>query len=325
MSKHLDIIATLGPTLLSEEELVNIKKRGATILRINGAHSSPSNADRVIKRIRQYSIDIKIMIDLPGNKIRTTTLEIPIKLEKDAVFKLEAYQVNHPNFFELVSPGTIITAHDSEYTFEVVSALKECLELKSHVNGMLKSNKGLHVVGNVQDQFDFIFEKDQELIEVALENKIDYLAASFVRTAADIREVKEIIGDRKIELISKIETKMAVEHVDEIFEEVNYILIDRGDLSSSVGLLDVVPAEEYIVSQARKKKGIKVFLATQFLTNMLHSPIPSIAEVFSLYKVVFEGVDGIQLSEETAIGEYGPECVDTIKAVFEKVKNNKES
>jgi len=220
-----------------------------------------------------------------------------------------------------VPVGTKITAYDSTYTFELVEADKDKLSLRSFVDGNIENNKGLYI-DNIQDDMEFVFPKDRELIRIALANEIDFVAASFVRCAADIHQIKALLGSSTIQLISKVETKKAVENIQEIVEEVDIILIDRGDLSSAVGLLEIPYYEEKIVREARGKEGLKIFLATQFLFNMVHSPIPSIAEVVSLYKALSEGIDGIQLSEETAIGKYGPRCVEVIREIYIKGRKN---
>ena len=321
MSKTFDIIATVGPSSFKREEIEGLKKSGATILRVNGAHGSPEYIDQTVKRIKKYDLGLKIMIDLPGNKIRTANLDEPIRLKKGELFELEAFQVNHSGFFKHVSSGVQVSAYDSTYTFEIVKFDEDKLILKSFVDGELENNKGLHI-DDIQDDMDFVFDKDKQLIKVALENEIDFIATSFVRTAQDIQEIKTLLGKSQAVLISKVETKKAVENIQEIIEEVDYILIDRGDLSSAVGLLEISYYEEKIVKEARQKSNLKIFLATQFLFNMVKSPVPSIAEVVSLHKAVSEGIDGIQLSEETAIGDYGPKCVEVIQSVYCKNLKN---
>lgn len=318
MNKPFDVIATLGPSASTLEQITALRNQGVTVVRINGAHNCPESMDKTIKRIKAYELGIKIMVDLPGNKIRVANLEYPIKIEKGKSFRLESSQVNYNGFFKKIKKGAKISAYDSRYTFELMDVEDHALVLKSDTTGVIENNKGLHI-DSIQDEMNFVFEKDRRLINVALDNEIDYLAISFVRRADDIRDIKEIIGGRKIHLISKVETRQGVENIEDITREVDTILIDRGDLSSAVGLLDIVACEEEIVKKARGKKDVKIWLATQFLTTMLNSPIPSIAEVFSLHKVISEGIDGIQLSEETAVGEHGCKCVQVILDVYKKL------
>jgi pyruvate kinase len=190
--------------------------------------------------------------------------------------------------------------------------------LLSHSDGLLLSNKGLHARG-IHSEIPFLFERDHDLIKAACPAGINYLAASFVRTADDVREVKKLISEKNIYFIAKVETAAAVKNLSSILDEIEAILIDRGDLSTEIDILKLAMVQEKIIAEGLRRKK-HIYLATQFLKNMETNPIPLISEVIDLCKTVSSGIRGIQLSEETAVGRYPVECV---KLVFDALAANK--
>jgi len=310
-------IVTVSPATVNTEILGNIDSKGDCIYRLNGAHVNSEQATRMITDIRKILPNAKIMIDLPGNKIRTK-LEAPIKLVKDKCIGISSEQLNYPDFYKLVNVGDIVYANDYKYSFRVddIGIEDKLVILQSNNDGELKTGKGLHVNG-INKQLPFLFDRDLELINCSVINKIEYLSMSYVRDKADILEVKNILkkSNSKLELFAKIETEDAVKNLGEIFEVVDNVNIDRGDLSADIGLENLPRTQERIVRSAiRANKNI--FLATQFLTNMETYPIPLISEIIGLHDSILNGISGIQLSEETAIGKYPVECVELVFNVY---------
>ena len=319
MLNEFTLIVTVGPTLLNQAKLQHIDKLGSIIYRINGAHADADGARHIIQILRSILPDARIMIDLPGNKVRTANLLEPIRLKKDEVFELHKFNLNFTGFHKYLSPGDIILANDAIYKLSVEKIENEIIYLKSHSDGLLQTNKGLHSLG-VNEKLPFLFERDKQLIETAIDEKISFLSLSFVRNTADIKQAKEILKARnatQLEVIAKVETRAAVENLGSILFEVDIINVDRGDLSSDVGMLRLPRIQDRIVESALRAKK-NVFLATQFLKSMEHNPIPYIAEVVDLHKTIKAGITGIQLSEETAVGEYPEKCVEL---VFDSLKN----
>jgi len=167
----------------------------------------------------------------------------------------------------------------------------------------------------------FLFEKDKGLIELANKYNLAYIGLSFVRTKEDIVEAKKLITSDSI-IISKVETLAAVKNLVEILTEVEYILIDRGDLSTEIGLVKVPAYQDYIIDKA-VFHGKKVFLATQFLKSMELNPVPTIPEVIDLYNTLKKGIYGIQMSEETAVGKYPKLCLDTIAGLIDEINEER--
>ena len=211
--------------------------------------------------------------------------------------------------------GDIILANDSIFSFEVVEMNKSSIKLLSHSDGLLFSNKGLHVRGIYKD-IAFVSERDRELIDIARLSRVEYLSLSFVHKAEDIRSIRDMIKKADTHIIAKIETLSAVKNLNDIFQEVESVLIDRGDLSTEVGILKLAAVQERVVESAKKAKK-DIYLATQFLKNMDAKPVPLISEIIDLCKTVKSGIRGIQLSEETAVGKYPVECVKMVFDAFE--------
>jgi pyruvate kinase len=245
-------------------------------------------------------------------------LSKPIKVTKGKCFTLTYEQTNFGDFHEYIKPEDVVWASDSTLKFVVKESGKKEITFFSESNGLLENNKGLHVRG-IHKDIPFLFQKDLDLLRLASTLRVDFVSLSFVRNKEDIISAKELTG-HDIKIIAKIETRSAVDNIQEIFEEVEYINIDRGDLSTEIGLVKVAAYQKYIVEKALFYNK-KVFLATQFLKNMISNPVPSISEVVDLYNTFKLGVFGIQLSEETAIGQYPAECLDIISRVIDEIES----
>ncbi len=308
---NFKVIVTLGPAILNREKLREIDSFGDCIYRINGAHIEGDHAAVMIEKVRDILPAAEIMIDLPGNKIRTKDLLKPIRLTNSQIIELFDYQVNYQGFFTHLNKADIIHANDSEIKLEVKEINNSSIKMISHSDGLLSNNKGLHIPG-IHENIPFIFDRDKELIHLAIRNNVNYISLSFVRSHNDIQVVKNILSNNyKTEIIAKIETAAAVDNLDNIFNEVDIVNIDRGDLSTDIGLVNLGFMQHKIIETALLSNK-KIFLATQFLKNMEKSPVPSIAEAIDLYKTIKQGVYGIQLSEETAVGKYAVECVQLV-------------
>ncbi|EEU7336878.1 pyruvate kinase [Campylobacter jejuni] len=301
------LILTIGPSLGGKINLNQIHQ-DKFIYRINGAHGDIESIKNTIINLRKQKADIDILIDLPGNKIRTSGISEAIQVEKDK------------DFYKLVKPGMEVYANDSVFLFIVKEVNNKEIIFTSKSTGLLLNNKGMHV-RNLHNNIPFLFEKDKELIKLCNEFNITYVGASFVRKANDIQEIKQVLHSNT-KIISKIETLEAVNNLYSILQEVEYILIDRGDLSTEIGIEKIPRFQNYIVEMAHHN-AIKVFLATQILKNMEEKPIPTIAEIDDLYNIAKSGVFGVQLSEETAVGHYVEECVKILNLIQDEINNEK--
>lgn len=308
-------ILTTGPALAGEVPLNRVHS-DKNIYRINGAHGTVAGVEASIQNIRNQVPDAAILLDLPGNKVRTANISKGIQLEKGKPFEIMSSQFNYPDFYRHLKPGMVAWANDSIFEFEVISADSEKIVFLSKSDGVLINNKGVHVRG-IHKNIPFLFEKDRQLIRLANQYKLEYVGLSFVRSADNVREAQGLI-EEGTQVISKIETIDAVEHINDILPLVNYILVDRGDLSTDIGLEKIPRFQRYIIDKALYFD-VKVFLATQVLKNMETKPIPTIGEIEALYEIMKSGVYGVQMSEETAVGRYPAECVQLLECMDQEV------
>lgn len=312
-------ILTVGPALLNEIPITQIHS-AANIYRINGAHGDIADIEEYILKIRKQVPDADILMDLPGNKVRTCNIKEGILLEAGKEFEIPSNNFNYTEFYKHLESGMTAWANDSVFEFEVISANEEKIRFLSKSDGVLINNKGVHVRG-IHNNIPFLFEKDKQLVELANKYNLAYVGLSFVRTADNIREAKALLNN-KTQIISKIETIDAVNNINEILPIVKYILIDRGDLSTDVGINKIPRYQKFIVDKALFFD-VKVFLATQVLKNMETRPIPTIGEIEALYNIYKSGVYGVQMSEETAVGKYVVECVRVLNEMKEEVMDEK--
>lgn len=315
------IIVTVGPSILSKiEKIVEIQFAGPCIFRLNGAHCSPEQLKIYNTVIKSVVPQAKVMIDLPGNKIRTGNLPNKIQFLRGQTITLWDTDFNYVGFPALVSTGDEILANDATLRFIVEKSDDKSIHLRAEHSGELCGGKGMHVHG-ISKNLPFLFQADLNLIHAAAEAKLDYISLSFVRDASDIRQVKKMIGDLSYnpELIAKVETASALEYLEEILYEVDTINIDRGDLSSDIGMLNLAQSQAKVIAACKTRRK-DVFLATQFLKNMETRPIPLIPEILDLSSSIQQGISGVQLSEETAVGMYPLECIRLVWQVYHQFK-----
>lgn len=310
-------ILTVGPALLHEVPITEIHS-DKNIYRINGAHGSIEDIETYIEEIRAQVPDATILMDLPGNKVRTKNVpNNGIELVKGEKFIIPNECFNYPDFYRHLKPGMIAWANDSVFEFEVLKVDVEKITFMSKSDGVLINGKGVHIRGMHKD-IPFLFDKDKQLIQVANKYRLEYVGLSFVRSADNVKEAKTLLAD-SINVISKIETLDAVNDINNILPLVEYILVDRGDLSTDIGIINIPRYQKYIIEKAQYYD-VKVFLATQVLKNMESKPIPTIGEIEALYEIYKSGVYGVQMSEETAVGKYVKETVAVLNDMFENVK-----
>lgn len=311
-------ILTTGPALLHEVPLKEVHNE-RNIYRINGAHGDINDIEGYIQEIRRQIPNADILMDLPGNKVRTK--ELPdggIKIEKGKEFFIDSKCFNYTEFYKYLKPGMTAWANDSIFEFEVVSSDEKGIRFLSKSDGVLIDNKGVHVRG-IHDQIPFLFEKDRQLIDLANKWSLEFVGLSFVRSPENVREAKELLS-RRIDIITKIETLEAVEKINDILPMTKYILVDRGDLSTDIGVDKIPRYQKFIIDKALFFD-VKVFLATQVLKSMETKPIPTIGEIEALYEIYKSGVYGVQMSEETAVGQFVKNCVKTLLDMEEEVRS----
>jgi len=324
--KKTKIIATLGPT--SEERIDDLLKSGVNGIRLNFSHNRHSWHAAAIKKVRAAasaaSRSVAIIQDLQGPKIRVGT--VPQMLEVRAGDELQfAYEPKQSaqgvipiqyNFTKLVSKGERMFLRDGQVTGEITAVRDGVVKMRVLSGGKFGSQHGINLPDTVIKSSK-LTEKDLADIAFGLKQDIDYIALSFVHTAADVEHLRALLSKahKKIGIIAKIETAPAVDNLHEIIEASDAVMIARGDLAIETSPEEVPIVGRKIIRICREKKR-PVIMATQMLESMMTSPQPTRAEVNDVATAVSLGVDSVMLSGETATGAYPVETVQLMKRVI---------
>ncbi|QKQ99573.1 pyruvate kinase [Metallosphaera tengchongensis] len=311
MKRKTKIVATLGP---SSENLVDKLQHFVDVFRVNLAHGDDESQERYFRLLREKAPNSSILADLPGPKLRIG--DIPkMELRRGQRVTFSPYHdiiVNEPIFFSSVIPGSIILLSDGMIKVKVEEVEKDEVRGVVLTDGILTARKGI----NIPDMklASGLTDNDLRLMRKALEMGADYLGLSFVLSENDVRKVKESVGSR-VWVISKIEKGQAVDRLFNIVEESDAVMVARGDLGVEIGLENLPYVQRKII-RTSKLLGKPVILATQVLESMVNSPLPSRAEVIDVANSVYQGVDAIMLSDETAAGKYPLEAIQYLDQII---------
>lgn len=332
------IVCTIGPTSESKEIFSELVKKGLNVARLNfshGNHEEHLERIRMIKEVREeLGIPIAILLDTKGPEIRTGDFEEGVaELKEGQEFILTTENVigdeskcsiSYDKLPEDVKKGDRILIDDGLIELEVISTLDNN-NIKCRVNngGVVKNKKGVNVPG-VKINLPATTKKDISDIEFGIENGIDYIAASFIRKAEDVHEIRRILEKNNahhIQIISKIENQEGLDNIDEIIEVSDGIMVARGDLGVEIPTEMVPLAQKEMISKCNKV-GKPVITATQMLDSMMRNPRPTRAEVTDVANAIFDGTDAIMLSGETAAGKYPVEAVRTMANIAERTEQS---
>lgn len=326
------IIATIGPASGDKKTFSKILEAGVNLVRLNFSHNTHSTHKEHIDMVRAVSKKmnkpVAIIQDLSGPKIRTgrqdkeiITLVNGKKIvltTKDCIGDESILYINYKKLPQEVKKGVNILLDDGKVRLEVISKSKESISCKIIVGGSIKEGRGVNVP-DASLSISSLTEKDKKDVVFGIKENVDFIALSFVRHASDIRELKQTIrekgGDKKeIGIIAKIETKDALGNIDEILEEVDGIMVARGDLAVEVPP-EEVPVEQKKIIDKCHIAGKPAIVATQMLESMIVSSVATRAEVSDIANAVFNGADAVMLSGETAIGVCPSEAVAIMSRV----------
>lgn len=324
------IVCTIGPASESLENTKKLIQAGMNVARLNFSHGDYEEHGNRIKAIRQASKElgktVAILLDTKGPEIRLGKLkEEPIELVQDETITLTTEEILGDinripvTYKELpgdVQVGSTILIDDGLIGLTVLEIAGTEIKCRIVNSGQIKSKKGVNVPG-VAISMPGITEKDASDIRFGIEQNVDFIAASFVRRASDVLEIRELLerhGGSHIQIISKIENQQGVDNLDEILEVSDGLMVARGDLGVEI------PAEEVPLVQKRmiekcNRVGKPVITATQMLDSMQRNPRPTRAEASDVANAIFDGTDAIMLSGETAAGKYPMESVQTMAAI----------
>ncbi|MFN3384895.1 MAG: pyruvate kinase, partial [Archaeoglobaceae archaeon] len=326
------IIASLGPSSSSEEVVEAMLSEGVSGFRINLAHGNPEIWFEFIEKIRNAEAKVgklaTILIDLRGPSLRLgdfpETLRVPAGsiVEFSSDYSREKLRVPFPRFeiFKKVSVGDIMLLDDGRSRFKVVDVSSDRIKAEALTNCELRSRKSVVFQGKTFD-LPYISSEDAENLR-ALRKFADYIGASLVKSPKDVETLKRFLKDIGCGamVMSKVETREAIENLRGIIEVSDAVLVARGDLGMNFGL-EEVPRLQKTIAENSLKIGKPVVIATQILESMIGNPTPTRAEVSDIANAVFEGVDALMLTGETAIGKYPVEAVKWLRKIVERAEN----
>ncbi|HWP82156.1 MAG TPA: pyruvate kinase [Bacteroidota bacterium] len=337
---HTKIICTIGPASDHVDVLVQLIEAGMDVARLNFSHGSHEEHRKVIENVKEASRrtgeHITLLQDLSGPKIRIGTLKDKT-VELKTGGKLSITIDDIPGTAEKISttykllpndvkPGDTILLDDGKMKLQVVGRSAREVECVVVNGGVLSEKKGMNLPG-VRTSISSFTEKDVEDLKFGLANGIDYVALSFVRTADDIRQLREVIIREvqkgiRVPIVAKIEKPEAVDAIDSIIDEADVIMVARGDLGVELPPEDVPPVQKMIVKKCNEA-GKPVIIATQMLESMIENPRPTRAEANDVANAVLDGADCVMLSGETSVGKYPVEAVRTMDRIIQRAEGQR--
>ena len=316
MKNRFEIITTINTKNITNKRLQRFIANGATIFRINGAFLEIDEVASIIDRIREeVGSLVKILIDLPGYKLRFLNLRREIEFRAEVPFELKDYYFNYPAFFDYIDEGSVIRINDGFNKLVISEKKSNSIICISDSNGTIKRGKGLHIHGiTFRSSSTSLTAYDLDLIEAIKGYEVDFVGLSFVHNMDDVRHVQSKLAPSSIKCIPKIESKESIRNLYDILNNSELVILDRGDLAGEIGLESIWKIQRQILALS-KPLNCKVIIATQVVASMIRNPLPSIAEVNAIYDLLALGIDGVQFSEETSVGQYSEECIKFISGV----------
>lgn len=336
--KRTKIVATIGPSSSDPKVLADLIHAGLNVARLNFSHGSHEEHAKYMQSVRAVSekldVPVAILQDLSGPKIRIGDFdEGSITLVPGARFILstvpckgtvERVFINYPYLHEEVKKGDTIMLDDGRRTLEVVSVKGNDVVTRILVGGTIKGRRGVNIPGAFR-KVSPITKKDRTDLAFGLKQHVDFVALSFVRSADDVKKLRELIKKQNPKvvpaIIAKIETQEAIEDIDAIIAAADGIMVARGDLAVEV-LPENVPLLQKQIIRKSVAAGKPVITATQMLESMIQSPVPTRAEVGDVANAILDGTDAVMLSQETAMGEYPVEAVAMMTRIALKTENH---
>ena len=320
-----EIFCTIGPTSLNNNFFKGIKNSRVSIIRINLSHTKIIDLKKVINKIRKKT-RIPICLDTEGAQIRTSFKKKKF-LKKNKIIKIDNnlnsnYLSLYPNIFKQIKKNFILDIGFENLKIKIINSKNNYLLGKVISSGYLDNNKGTHIVGH-KIVLPPLTKKDIKAIQIGKKLNIKHFALSFTNSAKDVLFFNKMLPNSY--KIFKIETKEGVKNLNSILKISDNILIDRGDLSKDIELMNVPSVQRKIQKLAAKRKK-NVFVATNLLESMIENSYPTRAEINDIYNCLELGASGLVLAAETAVGKWPLKCVDMLSSViqtFEKDSRKK--
>ncbi|HBV49895.1 MAG TPA: pyruvate kinase [Alistipes sp.] len=336
-TKKTKIVATMSDFRCTEEFVRSLAAAGMDVVRINSAHVTEEGATRIVEIVHKVNPAIPIMIDTKGPEIRVTNIapELGERLEFKAGDRVavrgsegadlttrEVVFMNVPGIVRDIPVGARMLIADGEVELRVVGKSERELLCEFVGDGALRSRKSVNVPG-VSIDLPSVTAKDRRFIEWAIAHDVDFIAHSFVRSVRDLQAVQQILDTHgsPIKIISKIENQEGLDNIDEIIEASYGIMVARGDLGVELPAEAIPNTQRRIVEKCIAAKR-PVIIATQMLYSMVRSPRPTRAEVSDVASAIYQRVDAVMLSDETAMGDFPVEAVETMARIAREIERD---
>jgi pyruvate kinase len=327
------IVSTIGPASSSEERLAQLVEAGVDVFRLNFSHGTHAEHEQRLRTIRsleeRFERPIGVLADMQGPKLRVGTFaEGRITLSADATFRLDLRDevgdrsrvtLPHPEIFAALAPGAVLLLDDGKLRLEVTDCGSDYAETRVLVGGTLSDHKGVNLP-NVRLDISPLTAKDRVDLAFALDLGVTFIGLSFVQRPEDLVEARGLIGNRA-RILAKLEKPSAIQHLGRIVDLSDAIMVARGDLGVEMPTEDVPVLQRRIV-RACRRAGKPVIVATQMLESMIQSPTPTRAEASDVANAVYEGVDAVMLSAETAAGAYPVEAVTIMERIIMRAERD---
>jgi len=325
------IVATLGPASSSPERLKALFEAGADVFRLNFSHGTPEDHKQRVDLLRalekQSRHPIAILMDLQGPKLRLGALaKGPMELKKGQKLRFDMdaapgtdkrVPLPHPEIFRAAKPDGLLLVDDGKVRLRITAHTEGTIDTLVEVPGPISDRKGVNLP-NLIVPLSPMTPKDRKDLDFGLSLGVDWVALSFVQHAHDIAELKKLVAGRAA-VMAKLEKPAAIEHLDEIIEQSDGIMVARGDLGVEMPPEAVPPLQKRILAACRVL-GRPAIVATQMLESMVHSPTPTRAEASDVATAVYDGTDAVMLSAESASGEYPIEAVTIMDRILKSVE-----
>ena len=324
MNRRTKIVCTLGPAVNSRQGIASLIEAGMNVARFNCSHGDWDIKGRWATWIRECEsavAPIAIMVDLQGPKFRigpvpNGSLEIhagaPLTIGRSGESTL---QIERDDVWEALAPGDSLLLGDGEVQIQIDDRDGDHFNCTAQCDATVRSRQGLTIVGKAFDT-PALTEQDRKDVASALDVDADFIAMSYVRRASDLRELRLLVDkrDTTVRLVAKIETKEALDDLDDILRIADVVMVARGDLGLQMALEEVPVAQKKIIRMCNAV-GVPVITATQMLESMMHSPRPTRAEASDVANAILDGTDAVMLSAETATGEHAIEATETMSDI----------
>lgn len=328
MKRQTKIICTIGPSSQGPRELKTMAQEGMDITRINCSHGHQQLHQEYMDMIRSVNqrnnVKIGILQDLEGYRIRIGVLRAPVMLQEgQEIFMVkglrqtsDAIPLECEIAIDTIKAGMNVYVNDGMLLFKTLESVHQTLRLQVIQGGILQSRKGVNIP-QLKLPANILTAKDKQDIKLGIRNKVEYMAQSFVRNANDIAQIMKLVKPHLPEcrIIAKIEDQQGIDHVDEIIDACDGIMVARGDLGVSLPMWQIPMVQKNIIHRCNRK-GKTVITATQMLESMTALPRPTRAEVSDVANAILDGTDAVMLSGETAIGFFPIESVRMLREII---------